>query len=84
VLDLVSPELLSNSVVVYKDGNAINITSGTTQLTGVTIYDTRGRKLYTQSVNSNNAVINDLQIQQQVIILEINTTKGTVSKRIIF
>jgi len=84
ILDFVSPELLSNSVVAYKDGNAINITSGTTQLTGVTIYDTRGRKLYTQTANSNNVVINDLQIQQQVIILEINTTKGTVSKRIIF
>jgi hypothetical protein len=84
ILDVVSPELLSNSVIVYKDGNTINITSGTTQLTGVTIYDTRGRKLYNQSVNGNNAVINDLQIQQQVIILEIKTAKGTVSKRIIF
>ncbi|KGO84881.1 hypothetical protein Q765_19125 [Flavobacterium rivuli WB 3.3-2 = DSM 21788] len=84
VLDLVSPELLSNSVIVYKDGNTINVTSGTTQVTGVTIYDTRGRKLYDQAANSNNVVINDLQIQQQVIILEINTTKGKVSKRIIF
>jgi ribosomal protein L6P/L9E len=84
ILDFVSPELLSDSVMVYKDGNAINITSGTTQLTGVTIYDTRGRNLYTQSANSNSIVISDLQVQQQVIILQVNTTKGTVSKRIVF
>jgi hypothetical protein len=84
ILDFNSPELLSESVIVYREGNVINITSGTTQLTGVTIYDTRGRKLYDQSANSNAVTISNLQLQQQVIILQVNTTKGTVSKRIIF
>jgi hypothetical protein len=84
ILDFNSPELLSESVIVYKEGNIINITSGTTQLTGVTIFDTRGRKLYDQSANSNAVTISNLQLQQQVIILQVNTTKGTVSKRIIF
>jgi len=84
ILDVATPKLLANNVIAYKDGNSINITSQSAQITGVSIYDTRGRKLYDQSANNNDVVISDLQIQQQVIILEIKTTKGTVSKRIIF
>jgi len=84
ILDVATPKLLANNVIAFKDGNAINITSESALITGVSIYDTRGRKLYNQSLNNNNVVISDLQIQQQVIILEIKTTKGTISKRIIF
>ncbi|KGO84610.1 hypothetical protein Q765_20650, partial [Flavobacterium rivuli WB 3.3-2 = DSM 21788] len=85
VLDVTSPELAANNVIVYKEGNAINITTGTTLMTGLTIYDIRGSKLYTQSnINATNTVITNLQIQQQVIILEVTTAKGTVSKRIVF
>ena len=84
-LDVASPELTVNNVIVYKDNNAINITTGTTLMTGVTIYDIRGSKLYTQSnINATNAAITNLQIQQQVIIVEVTTAKGKVSKRIVF
>ena len=80
-----TPELLSNTIMVYKDGNAINITSAGTLMKGVTIYDTRGRKLYSQAdINNTEVALTGLQIQQQVVIVEVTTVKGKVSKRIVF
>jgi len=79
------PQLPANNVIVYKDGNAINIKSNTTLMTGVAVYDTRGRMLYTNTnINTTETTITDMQIQQQVIIVEVTTAKGKVSKRIVF
>ena len=80
-----SPEFLSNNVIVYKEANSINITTGNALMTGVTIYDVRGSKLYSQTdINNTETAITNLQIQQQVVIIEVTTTKGKVSKRIVF
>ncbi|MXN92716.1 T9SS sorting signal type C domain-containing protein [Flavobacterium sp. Sd200] len=85
ILDTDVPQLDKNSVLVYKDGNTINIATGTTLMTGVTIYDVRGSKIYTQNnINATEAAIAGLQVQQQVIIVEINTAKGKISKKIVF
>jgi len=75
----------ANTVIVYKSGDAINITSSTAMLNDVTVYDIRGRKLYGASkINANETIISGLKIQQEVIIVEINTEKGRVAKKIIF
>ena len=80
-----TPQLDPNSVIVYKQGNTININSGTAEMTGVTIYDVRGRKLYgNDKINATKTAINSLQVAQEVLIVEINTVKGKVSKRIVF
>jgi len=85
ILGTNSPDLLSDSVIVYKEGAAINITSGSTLMKGVTIYDTCGRKLYSQAdINNTEVALTGLQIQQQVVIVEVTTTRGKVSKRIVF
>jgi len=85
ILGTDSPDFLANSIVVYKEGSAINITSGNTLMKGVTIYDTRGRKLYSQAdINNTEVALTGLQIQQQVVIVEVDTPKGKVSKRIVF
>lgn len=85
ILDSETPQLLEKSVMVFKEGNAINVTSGTALIKGLTIYDVRGSKLYTQAnINNNTVAITGLQIQQQVVIVEIVTSKGKVSKRIVF
>ncbi len=85
VLDANLPQIANNNVMVYKEGNALNITVGNTMMTGVTIYDIRGAKLYTQNnINATEAAITGLQIQQQVVIVEVTTAKGKVSKRIVF
>ncbi|MEL1243787.1 T9SS sorting signal type C domain-containing protein [Flavobacterium sp. DGU11] len=80
-----NPVLDSNSVIVYKEGNSININSGTVDMTGVSVYDTRGRLLYSgKDINATTTVINGLQAEKQVLIINIATTKGDVSKKIIF
>ena len=85
ILGTTTPELLSNSVIVYKENSTINITSGNIVMKGVTIYDTRGRKLYSQAdINNTHAEITGLQLQQQVLIVEVTTTAGQVSKKIVY
>jgi len=85
ILDTEAPQAAKNNVIVYKEGSAINITSGNTIITGIAIYDIRGAKLYTQSnINAASASVTGLQIQQQVVIVEITTPKGKISKRIVY
>ena len=84
-LGTANPELNANSVIVYQQGNTINITSGDLDMTDVTIYDVRGSKIYTKSgINATETSISNLAVQQQVLIIEINTLKGKVTKKIIF
>ncbi|MXN92307.1 T9SS sorting signal type C domain-containing protein, partial [Flavobacterium sp. Sd200] len=74
-----------NSVMVFKQGNGIAINTGSASMNSVTIYDIRGRQLYTKSgINATETVVSGLQVEQQVLIVEVDTVKGKVSKRIIF
>ena len=76
---------ISNSVVLYQQNGVINITSGNVEMTDVTIYDVRGSKIYTQTdVNAMQVAITNLVAQQQVLIVEIGTVNGTVTKKIIY
>jgi uncharacterized delta-60 repeat protein len=80
-----NPTLTPNNVIAYKEGSTVTINSGTVVMNSITIYDIRGRKIYQKdAINAAQTTISGLQIEQQVIILEINTDKGSVSKRIIF
>jgi hypothetical protein len=79
------PVLNANSVIVYKDGSTINITSGTAQMTDVNVYDLRGRMIYSKTgVNATTTAISGLQSAQQMLIIEVNTVEGKVSKKIIY
>ncbi|KGO91616.1 T9SS sorting signal type C domain-containing protein [Flavobacterium subsaxonicum] len=80
-----NPELLNNSVVVYQQNNVINITAANTQITDVTVYDMRGRRLYGKTgINATQTTIDNLNVQKEVIIVEVNTVNGKVTKKIIF
>jgi hypothetical protein len=80
-----TPQLDANSVLVYKQGTTITINSGAAEMTGVTIYDIRGRNLYSKAdINATITTVRGLQAEQQVLIVEVNTLKGKVSKRIVF
>jgi hypothetical protein len=84
-LDVNNPELDANTVIVYKQGNTININSATALINGVTVYDVRGALLYNgANVNATETSVNGIAAQQQVLIIEISTEKGKVSKKIIF
>jgi|GEM_PF-1979010 len=80
-----NPTLDPNKVIVYKQGTDIHINSGIYEMSDITIYDTRGRMLYSKDgVNATKTVINTLHSDQQVLIINIGTTEGKVTKRIIF
>lgn len=80
-----SQQFKPNTIIVFKEGNTISVNAGTAEIRDVTIYDTRGRRLYTKKgINSAKTVINGLQIEQQVLLVEIDTDKGIVSKRVVF
>jgi len=80
-----APLLNANSVIVYKQGNTLNINSASAEITAVTVYDIRGRKLYANTnINSISTTINDLQAAHEVIVVEINTVKGTINKKVVY
>ncbi|MGQ3085779.1 GEVED domain-containing protein [Flavobacterium sp.] len=80
-----NPMLDPNNVIVYKQGTSININAGLLNMADVTIYDMRGRELYSKDgINATETVISNLHSDQQVLIIQINTDKGRVTKRIIF
>lgn len=84
-LGTTTPALTANNVIIYKDGSSININAGTAELTDVTVYDVRGRVLFTKSgLNGTTTVVSGLQAAQEVLIVEVNTVKGKVSKKIVF
>jgi len=79
------PVLPPNEVVVYKRGKELHIASGTALMSDITVFDTRGRMIYTVSdVNTSTFVIDQLQAEQQLLILNITTDKGKVSKKVIY
>jgi hypothetical protein len=81
-----NPVADANNVIVFKQGNTININSGALEMSGVTIYDMRGRVMYdNQAINGTEALINDVSASQQVLLVQIATVaNGTVTKKIIF
>ncbi|MGQ2984954.1 T9SS sorting signal type C domain-containing protein [Flavobacterium sp.] len=74
----------ANSIMVYKEGGSITINSGNTIIEGVSVYDMHGRQLYTQSdIDTVRKVIDLLQPQQQMVLVQVKTPKGTVTKKIV-
>jgi hypothetical protein len=79
------PVANDDTVVLWQNSNSININAGNTEITGILVYDMRGRVLYNNDgVNATAATITDLQSVQQVLLVEIITTKGKINKKIIF
>jgi hypothetical protein len=77
--------VLANTVVVYQQNGTITINSGSVDMTGVTIYDIRGRVLFNNSkVNGTETTVSNLGIANQVIIVEVQTASGKVSKKIVY
>lgn len=79
------PLLDPNTIIAYKKGEDISITSGTINMNGIKVYDLRGSLLYSNDkINATETVISGLQSQEQMLIIEVTTEKGKVSKKMIF
>lgn len=85
-LNVENPVAALNNIVVYKQGSTININAGDIEMSGVRVYDIRGRVLFeNQAVNSTETAISSLASSQQVLLVQISSpANGTVTKKIIF
>jgi len=80
-----TPLLDAASVIVYQNDGAVTVTAGNTLINAVTVYDIRGRQLYSHNdINAAETSIHNLAVAHQVLIVEITTEKGRVSKRIVY
>ena len=71
--------------MVFAKNNAITINANNLEINNVKVYDTRGRLLFTKDgLNTSEMVVNELQSQQQMLIVNVTTNEGTVSKKVIF
>ncbi|OYQ38086.1 hypothetical protein CHU92_06620 [Flavobacterium cyanobacteriorum] len=81
-----NPALTPDAVAVYKQGGAIAVNAGTMDIASVTVFDLRGRMLYTKSgINATETVIENISAEQQVLIVQVTTIQhGTISRKIMF
>lgn len=80
------PAFDANSMIVYKQGNVINISTGNTEIKSVAVYDVQGRLLYRDNdVNAVTTAIAGLQSEQQMLIVQVQTVQGAkASRKIVF
>lgn len=76
---------VNDKVVVYNRNGNIVIDAGAAQITGVAVYDMRGRLVHSVTgINNTEAVLAGLYVQREMLLLEITTTEGRATKKIIF
>ncbi|OYU79518.1 MAG: hypothetical protein CFE23_13510, partial [Flavobacterium sp. BFFFF1] len=52
---------------------------GKVEMSGVKIFDIRGRLIYQRdSINANETVLNDLRAEEQVLLVQITSTDNEV------
>ncbi|WP_162927016.1 T9SS type A sorting domain-containing protein [Flavobacterium psychrotrophum] len=85
-LSVDNPAATPKTVMVYKTDNVININAGTSLINSVKVYDMRGRVLYESAEKINNVAtqVNGLTAQTQILLVEVNTVDGTVTKKIAY
>ncbi len=84
-LDVEQPVADVNNVMVWKQGQDISVNAGSMQVTGLKVYDLNGRMLYNRAnLDVNETIIKGLEASQQLLIVEVDTTAGTVSKKVVY
>lgn len=85
VLGIDTAEATPNNVVIYKNNGIINIDAGTANINKVTVYDINGRMLYNRdNINNVSSTVDGLNAETQVLIVKVDTIKGTVTKKVVF
>jgi hypothetical protein len=76
------PTFDGNTVVIYKQQDMLHINSGAVVMSGVKIFDIRGRLIYERSaINSNTTVLKDFRAEEQVLLVQITSADGEVVTR---
>lgn len=85
-LGVENPIWNSESVVVYKKGQAIFVNAGNETIDQLRIFDLQGRVIYeAKQINSADAVISNLSVANQVFIIQVQNIEGAkITKKIIY
>lgn len=81
--DVVVP---ANSVWVYKEATSLHVSSATTSLSSVELYDVRGRLLAAKNdLNGLTTSFDALELASQVLLVRVTTSDGVVVlRRVVF
>lgn len=72
-----------DNAVVYVQNNQIVISTGLQIMKDVTVYDLQGRRLVSKSlVNSSDLVLQNISVANQIVLVEIVTENGKVTKKV--
>lgn len=75
----------ANAVVVMSKDNILSINAGTYTINDIEIFDMLGRKIYSKSnIDASATSISDLRAQNQIILVQIATDHGVVTKKVQF
>lgn len=80
------PTIAANNIVVYKQNGNLVINSGAYIMNKIELYDISGRLVYSRNnVDAASAVISNLAIANQVLVVKITTAEnGTAKKKIVY
>lgn len=74
-----------NNVVIFKNNGIVTIDAGSTLINRIQVFDINGRLLYDHNnVNSVTGTADGLAAQTQVLLVKVDTIKGTVTKKVVF
>lgn len=80
-----APAITDNKPVVYKNNSALNINTPNTNIVTVCVYDTNGRRVFAErGINSPEYSIDSLTPSNNVLIVEVLTTEGRFTKKVVY
>lgn len=78
-----APLNVEDTVLIYAKDGAITVSSGSALIKDITVFDISGRTLYSaDKLNTNTTNITKLVAATQVLLVQVGTDKGTVTKKI--
>lgn len=84
-LAVLNPPSKNNQIIVFKDGNSLNIDTGSLAMNTVKVYDMNGRLLLQSgNIGGSRTAIDGIAADRQVLLVQIGTVSGTINKKIVF
>lgn len=74
-----------SDIIMYKDGNSLNIDAGSVAMSDIKVYDMNGRLLrQSANISGSRMAIDGIYAERQVLLVQIATANGVINKKIVF
>lgn len=78
-----NPGINAAAITAYTNSGTLYIAAGSRTINSVTLFDLAGRKVYSAEVNASEASFSDINVKGQVLLAEVMTNEGKVTKKIV-